>query len=59
MTSLVRAVDDVLAASPEAVLGYRSGKSYLGWFVGQVLKCTQGVYTPLEINRILIERLDD
>ena len=42
----------------EQVKGYQSGKEKLfGFFVGQVMKKTQGKANPKTVNRILKEKL--
>jgi len=53
------AVGEVLAASPEQVAAYRGGKkAALGWFVGQVMKKTQGKANPRVVNALLKDALD-
>jgi aspartyl-tRNA(Asn)/glutamyl-tRNA(Gln) amidotransferase subunit B len=52
-------VEEVLAANPEQVEQYRSGKTkVLGFFVGQVMKATRGKANPAEVNRLLKAALD-
>jgi len=51
-------IDDVLAANPGEVAGYRSGKEgLLGFFVGQVMKATGGTADPRVVNERLREKL--
>jgi aspartyl-tRNA(Asn)/glutamyl-tRNA(Gln) amidotransferase subunit B len=51
-------VESVLAANPQQVETYRSGKEgVLGFLVGQVMKETQGKADPKVVNRILREKL--
>jgi len=51
-------VDSVIAAHPEQVAEYRSGKDKLiGFFVGQVMKETQGQANPGQVNKILKAKL--
>ena len=53
------AVDTVVAGSPEQVERFRSGnEKVLGWFVGQVMKATQGKANPQEVNRLLRAKLE-
>jgi aspartyl-tRNA(Asn)/glutamyl-tRNA(Gln) amidotransferase subunit B len=53
-------VDAVLAANPSQVDAYRGGKEgLLGFFVGQVMKQTQGRADPRIVSGLLRERLDD
>jgi aspartyl-tRNA(Asn)/glutamyl-tRNA(Gln) amidotransferase subunit B len=57
--ALEAAVAEVLAASPEQVATYRSGKaSTFGWFVGQVMKKTGGKANPGVVNALLKKALD-
>jgi aspartyl-tRNA(Asn)/glutamyl-tRNA(Gln) amidotransferase subunit B len=51
-------VDEVIAAHPEQVATYRSGKQgLLGFFVGQVMKATGGKADPRVVNELLRSRL--
>ncbi|MBD0338147.1 MAG: hypothetical protein ICV67_02540, partial [Thermoleophilia bacterium] len=51
-------VDDVLAAHPDEEAAYRSGKQgLLGFFVGQVMKRTQGKADAKVVNELLREKL--
>ncbi|HET7855307.1 MAG TPA: Asp-tRNA(Asn)/Glu-tRNA(Gln) amidotransferase subunit GatB [Gaiellaceae bacterium] len=51
-------IDQVLAANPEQVESYRGGKEgLLGFFVGQVMKETQGRANPKIVNELLREKL--
>ncbi|HEY5740426.1 MAG TPA: Asp-tRNA(Asn)/Glu-tRNA(Gln) amidotransferase subunit GatB [Gammaproteobacteria bacterium] len=51
-------IDAVIAANPEQVEQFRAGKDkVLGFFVGQVMKQTQGKANPGQVNQILRERL--
>jgi aspartyl-tRNA(Asn)/glutamyl-tRNA(Gln) amidotransferase subunit B len=53
------AVGEVLAASPEQVAAYRSGKtSTLGWFVGRVMRKTGGKANPQLVNALLKKALE-
>jgi aspartyl-tRNA(Asn)/glutamyl-tRNA(Gln) amidotransferase subunit B len=52
------AVDRVLAAHADKVSEYRAGKDKLfGFFVGQVMKATEGKGNPKRVNEILRARL--
>ncbi|MHB1586176.1 MAG: Asp-tRNA(Asn)/Glu-tRNA(Gln) amidotransferase subunit GatB [Acidiferrobacteraceae bacterium] len=56
--AIVNAIDSVLAAHPRQFEQYRAGQEKLfGFFVGQVMKLTQGKANPAEVNRLLKERL--
>jgi aspartyl-tRNA(Asn)/glutamyl-tRNA(Gln) amidotransferase subunit B len=51
-------VDQVLAANPGQVEAYRSGKEgLLGFFVGQVMKETEGRANPKLVNELLQKKL--
>jgi len=51
-------VDRILEANPEQVASYRSGKEgLLGFFVGQVMKETEGRANPKVVNELLREKL--
>ena len=51
-------VDEVIAGNPKQLEQYRSGKDKLfGFFVGQVMKATQGKANPAAVNRLLKEKL--
>jgi aspartyl-tRNA(Asn)/glutamyl-tRNA(Gln) amidotransferase subunit B len=48
----------VLAANPGQVESYRAGKEgLLGFFVGQVMKETEGRANPKLVNELLREKL--
>jgi len=52
-------VDRILDASPAQVASYRGGKQgVLGFFVGQVMKETQGKADPKIVNELLRRKLD-
>ena len=53
------AVDDAIAAGAAQVEQYTGGnEKVLGWFVGQVMKSTQGKANPQVVNEILRKKLD-
>jgi aspartyl-tRNA(Asn)/glutamyl-tRNA(Gln) amidotransferase subunit B len=55
---LERWVDEVLAAHPDEVARFRAGESRLrGFFMGQVMKASNGKADPGEVSRLLGERL--
>jgi len=52
------AIDDIIAGNPNQVEQFRSGnEKIIGWFVGQVMKATQGKANPGMVNQILREKL--
>jgi aspartyl-tRNA(Asn)/glutamyl-tRNA(Gln) amidotransferase subunit B len=51
-------VDRILAASPDQVAAYKGGKQgLLGYFVGQVMKETDGMADPKVVNELLRTKL--
>jgi aspartyl-tRNA(Asn)/glutamyl-tRNA(Gln) amidotransferase subunit B len=52
------AIAQVMAANPDKVAEYRSGKDKLfGFFVGQVMRATQGKANPAMVNELLLQKL--
>jgi aspartyl-tRNA(Asn)/glutamyl-tRNA(Gln) amidotransferase subunit B len=52
------AIDGVLAAQPDKVAEYRAGRDKLhGFFVGQVMRATQGKANPTLVNELLKKKL--
>ncbi|MES9829356.1 MAG: Asp-tRNA(Asn)/Glu-tRNA(Gln) amidotransferase subunit GatB [Candidatus Thiodiazotropha sp.] len=55
-----RIIDEVIAANPKQVEQFKAGKDkLLGFFVGQVMKQTQGKANPGQVNKILMAKLKD
>ena len=51
-------IDEVIAANPDNVAAYRSGKDKLfGFFVGEVMKRSKGKANPGQVNEILKKKL--
>ncbi|MDX1655662.1 MAG: Asp-tRNA(Asn)/Glu-tRNA(Gln) amidotransferase subunit GatB [Candidatus Competibacteraceae bacterium] len=51
-------IDAIMAANPGQLEQYRSGKDKLfGFFVGQVMKATQGKANPRQVNELLKAKL--
>lgn len=51
-------IDEVIAANPEQVEQYRSGKDKVfGFFVGQVMKASKGQANPAQVNQLLKDKL--
>jgi aspartyl-tRNA(Asn)/glutamyl-tRNA(Gln) amidotransferase subunit B len=54
------AVDKAIAAGPEQVAQFKAGNpKVVGWFVGQVMKATQGKANPQQVNELLRKKLSD
>ncbi len=52
------AIDQIIAANPDKAAQYKSGKVQLmGWFVGQVMKATQGKANPALCSELLQKKL--
>jgi aspartyl-tRNA(Asn)/glutamyl-tRNA(Gln) amidotransferase subunit B len=52
-------IDGVIKSNPEQLEQYRSGKDRLfGFFVGQVMKASQGKANPKQVNDILKSKLE-
>ena len=51
-------VDDVIAAHPDQVAEYRSGKEKVfGFFVGQAMRLSKGKANPAQLNDVLRAKL--
>jgi aspartyl-tRNA(Asn)/glutamyl-tRNA(Gln) amidotransferase subunit B len=58
-SDLERIIDKAIADNPKEVEQYRAGKTkLLGFFVGQVMKLTQGRAAPQVTNQLLTEKLN-
>jgi aspartyl-tRNA(Asn)/glutamyl-tRNA(Gln) amidotransferase subunit B len=56
--AIERAIEEVMAKSPGQLAEYRAGKDKLfGFFVGQVMKATQGKANPAQLNELLKKKL--
>jgi aspartyl-tRNA(Asn)/glutamyl-tRNA(Gln) amidotransferase subunit B len=55
--AIKKAVDDVIAANPEKVEQAKEKPAMVGWFVGQVMKATQGKASPQAVNELLKAKL--
>jgi len=57
-SAIERAIDEVMAKNPGQLAEYRAGKDKLfGFFVGQVMKATQGKANPAQLNELLKKKL--
>ncbi len=62
--ALAQLVDDVIAANPDQVAQYLAAdeakqKKLSGFFVGQIMKASQGQANPKLLNELLIKKLSD
>jgi aspartyl-tRNA(Asn)/glutamyl-tRNA(Gln) amidotransferase subunit B len=56
--AIEKVIDEVIAANPDKVAEYRSGKDKLfGFFVGQTLKASGGKANPAAVNELLKNKL--
>jgi aspartyl-tRNA(Asn)/glutamyl-tRNA(Gln) amidotransferase subunit B len=56
--ALVAAIDQVIADNPQEVTEFRAGRDkLLSFFMGQVMKATQGKANPQAVNKLLREKL--
>ncbi len=56
--AIEKAVDEVIASNPKQLEQYRAGKEALfGFFVGAVMKATQGKANPAQVNDLLKKKL--
>ena len=56
--AIEKAVDEVIANNPKQLEQYRAGKEALfGFFVGAVMKATQGKANPAQVNELLKQKL--
>ncbi len=56
--AIEKMIDDIIAAHPQQVNDYRSGKDKLfGFFVGQAMKASGGKLNPKQLNELLKKKL--
>ncbi len=52
------AIDGIIAANPDQIAQFQGGnEKVMGWFVGQVMKATQGKANPQAVNELLRRKL--
>jgi len=57
-SALAKTIQTIMDANPNQLKDYRSGKEKLfGFFVGQVMKATQGKANPQKVNELLKKML--
>ncbi len=57
-SAIEKIIDELIESSPENVQAFKEGKTkVVGWFVGQVMKQTQGKANPGVVNKILKDKL--
>jgi aspartyl-tRNA(Asn)/glutamyl-tRNA(Gln) amidotransferase subunit B len=56
--AIEKIIEQILAESPEQVAQYRAGKDKVyGYFVGRIMKATQGKANPEQLNKLLKDKL--
>ena len=56
--AIEKVIDDVIAGNPKQLEQYRAGQDKLfGFFVGQVMKASQGKANPAQVNDLLKKKL--
>ena len=59
-TLIEKLMDDLMLQKPQEVEAYRNGRNnLLGFFVGQILKATQGKANPAIVNKIVNDKLGE
>ncbi len=57
--AIEKLVDEVIAANPRQVEQYRAGKKTMaGFFVGQVMRASQGQANPALLNELVVKKLE-
>jgi aspartyl-tRNA(Asn)/glutamyl-tRNA(Gln) amidotransferase subunit B len=57
-SAIEKIIDEIIAANPQQLADYRSGKDKLfGFFVGQVMKASGGKANPQQLNELLKKKL--
>ena len=57
-SAIGKIIDEIMAANPRQLSDYRAGKDKLfAFFVGQVMKATQGKANPQQVNELLLRKL--
>jgi aspartyl-tRNA(Asn)/glutamyl-tRNA(Gln) amidotransferase subunit B len=58
-SAIEKIIDEIIAANPKQVEQYRAGKkTVVGFFVGQVMKASQGQANPQMVNELLARKLE-
>ena len=55
--AIEKIVDEIIAANPDQAAEVKERPKALGWFVGQVMKASQGKANPQAVNEILRKKL--
>jgi aspartyl-tRNA(Asn)/glutamyl-tRNA(Gln) amidotransferase subunit B len=55
--AIEKVVDDIIAANPDKVEQAKAKPQLVGWFVGQVMKSSDGKANPQAVNDLLKSKL--
>jgi len=55
--AIEKVVDEIISANPDQVEKAKQNPKLMGWFVGQVMKASQGKANPQAVNEILKSKL--
>ena len=55
--AIEKVVDDIIAANPDKVAQAKAKPAMIGWFVGQVMKSSDGKANPQSVNDLLKSKL--
>ncbi len=55
--AIEKVIDDIIAKNPDKVAEVKTKPKALGWFVGEVMKATQGKANPQAVNELLKKKL--
>ena len=57
-STIIKLVEETIAANPEQCEQYRSGKDkVIGFLVGKVMQATKGQANPAMVNKLLKEKI--
>ena len=57
---IIPIIEEVIAKNPQNVTKYKNGnKKLFGFFIGQVLKATDGKANPKVVNELVTQKLND
>src|SRR5262249_26734149 len=57
LSAIERVVDDIVGKNPDMVEQARTNPKLIGWFVGQVMKASDGKANPQAVNDLLKRKL--
>ena len=57
ISSLEEVISQIIDKNPEQVNKIKTNPKLIGWFVGQVMKATDGKANPKSVNELLTEKL--